>query len=74
MNERRTFDTPIRSCWNAPIHNILKAVDNHTALYLQTGLEWHEEKASMLRSYVSELKTFIHAEECLQQKGVVHDD
>jgi hypothetical protein len=55
----------VRSSWNAPIHHILRAIDNHTALYLSTGLSWHEEKASMLRSYVHELKTFIHAEEDL---------
>ena len=62
-SERRTFDTVVRSSWNAPIHHMLKAIDNHTALYLQTGLVWHEDKATMLRSYVTELKTWIHAEE-----------
>ena len=66
-NPRRTFDTPIRSCWNAPIHHVLKAIDNHTALYLQTGLPWHEERASMLREYLHELKTFIHAQERISQ-------
>jgi hypothetical protein len=66
---RRTFNTPVRSCWNAPIHHILKAIDNHTALYLQTGNLWHAEKAAMLRGYVHELKAFIHAqEELLQEK------
>lgn len=66
---RRTFNTPVRSCWNAPIHQILKAIDNHTALHLSTGLAWHEEKAAMLRAYVHELKAFIHAqEELLQEK------
>ena len=64
-NPRRTFDTVVRAPWNAPIHHILRAIDNHTALYLSTGLYWHEEKASMLRSYVHELKAFIHAEEDL---------
>jgi hypothetical protein len=39
------------------------AIDNHTRLYLETGLPWHEEKAAMLRAYVHELKTFIHAQE-----------
>ena len=48
MTERRTFDTPARSPWNAPIYQILKAIDMHTALYLQTGLTWHAEKAALL--------------------------
>jgi hypothetical protein len=47
---------------------MLKAIDNHTALYLQTGLPWHEEKAAMLRGYVHELKAFIHAQEKLLQE------
>jgi hypothetical protein len=64
MDERkRTFNTPIRERWNVPIHNILKAIDNHTALFLATGNPWHEEKAGQLRQYVHELKTCIHAEE-----------
>lgn len=67
-NPRRTFDTEVRCCWNAPIHHMLKAIDNHTALYLQTGLPWHEEKAAMLRGYVHELKAFIHAQEKLLQE------
>lgn len=64
MDERkRTFNTSIRECWNTPIHNILKAIDSHTALFLATGNPWHEEKAGQLRQYVHELKTYIHAEE-----------
>lgn len=67
MDERkRTFNTSIRERWNAPIHNILNAIDNHTALYLATGLPWHEEKAEQLRQYVHELKTYI-----LQQEGCI---
>lgn len=61
--ERRTFNTPVRDCWNAPIHHLLKAIDNHTRLYLETGDPWHEEKASMLRAYLTELKAFIHDRE-----------
>lgn len=69
MDERRrTFNTPTRSCWNVSIHNLLKAVDNHTRLYLATGEQWHEDKAMMLRSYLHELKTYIHAQEELAQK------
>ena len=63
---RRTFDTPIRERWNASIHHTLRAIDNHTALYLVTGLPWHEEKAKQLRQYVHELKTYI-----LQQEGCI---
>jgi len=59
----REWDTPVRECWNASIHKILKAVDNHTRLYLETGDEWHEEKAEILRQYVKELKYWIHQQE-----------
>lgn len=59
----REWNTPVRECWNAPIHNILKAIDNHTQLYFKTGDKWHAEQADFLRSYVSELKTWIHKEE-----------
>jgi hypothetical protein len=63
MNERRTFNTPIREPWNAPIHQMLKAIDNHTREYLKTGDPWHKEKADTLRTYLHELKTWIHKEE-----------
>jgi hypothetical protein len=63
MEERRTFDTPIRSRWNAPIHNCLKAIDAHTELYFLHRDPWHLEKAAMLRSYLHELKTYIHLQE-----------
>ena len=63
MNERRTFDTPIRSRWNAPIHNCLKAIDAHTELFLLHRSPWHAQKAEMLRQYVAELKEWIHEEE-----------
>ena len=72
MNDRRTFDTPIRSRWNAPIHNLLKAIDGHTELFLSHRNPWHLQKAQMLRQYVAELKDWIHAEEakCLADVGV----
>lgn len=63
MDGRRTFNTPIREPWNAPIHNLLKAIDNHMALYFVTRDAWHLEKADMLRGYLHELKSWIHAEE-----------
>jgi len=31
----REWNTPIREPWNAPIHNILKAIDNHNHEYLR---------------------------------------
>ena len=59
----REWNTPDRESWNAPIHQILKAVDNHTRLYIETGDFWHEEQAQILRTYVKNLKIFIHKEE-----------
>lgn len=56
----REWNTPIREPWNAPIHQILKAIDSHTKLWMETGDPWHEEKANMLRQYLRELKDFIH--------------
>jgi hypothetical protein len=59
----RDFNTPQREDWNGPIHKILKAVDNHTNLYLKTEDIWHEEQAEYLRKYVDRLKTWIHKQE-----------
>jgi len=59
----REWNTPKRECWNGPIHHILKAIDNHTRIYLETKNPWHEEQAGILRKYVSDLKTWIHQEE-----------
>ena len=59
----REWNTNQRKDWNAPIHNILKAIDNHTQEYFKSGNVWHLEKAQELREYVSELKTWIHTEE-----------
>lgn len=59
----REFNTPHREKWNAPIHYILKAIDNHTRLWMKTGDYWHEEKANILREYLKELKIWIHKEE-----------
>jgi hypothetical protein len=63
MSDRRTFNTPIRCKWNTPIHNVLKAIDNHTELFLLHGDPWHANMADSLRVYVHELKTWIHEEE-----------
>ena len=59
----REWNTPIREGWNSPIHNILKAIDNHTQEYLKDGDDWHLKKAQILREYISELKTWIHKNE-----------
>lgn len=56
----REWNTPKREPWNSPIHNILKAIDNHTQEYFKSGDTWHLQKAQLLREYVSELKTWIH--------------
>lgn len=59
----REWNTNVRESWNTPINQILKAIDNHTQLFLETNDYWHEEKSSILRNYVNELKTWIHKEE-----------
>lgn len=59
----REFNTEQRKPWNAPIYQILKAIDNHTRLWMETGDYWHEEKANTLRQYLKELKSWIHKEE-----------
>lgn len=60
---KREFNTPHREAWNAPIHQILKAIDEHMRLYMESHDPWHVEKAEMLRLYLHELKTFIHRQE-----------
>jgi len=55
----REWNTNQRKDWNAPIHNILKAIDNHTHEYFKSGDEWHLQKANQLRQYLHELKTWI---------------
>jgi hypothetical protein len=59
----REWSNSTRDPWNAPIHNILKAIDNHNEEYFKSGDNWHLEKAELLRTYVAELKTWIHKEE-----------
>jgi hypothetical protein len=66
----RDFNTPQREDWNGPIHKILKAVDNHTNLYLKTEDIWHEEQAEYLRKYVDGLKTWIHKARKERKLGV----
>lgn len=68
MDERRTFNTSIREPWNQPIHHILRAIDNHTRLYLATKDEWHHRQAVNLRLYLWGLKDRIVSEEAIQAK------
>ena len=46
----REWNTNQRKDWNAPIHNILKAIDAHTQEYFKSGNEWHLQKAEELRT------------------------
>lgn len=59
----REWSTKTRDPWNAKIHSILKTIDLHTDFYLQTGDNFHNEQAEILRKYVFELKTWIHQQE-----------
>lgn len=59
----REWSTETRDPWNAKIHSILKTIDLHTDLFLQTGDKFHNEQAEILRNYVFELKTWIHQQE-----------
>ena len=59
----REWNTPDRDPWNAPIHQILKAIDNHRREWMSTGDTWHYEKAEELIKYLHELKTWIHKQE-----------
>lgn len=63
MDDQRTFNSPVRSRWNVPIRNCLKAIDNHVELYFLHRDPWHLEKADILREYVRQLKHYILAEE-----------
>jgi len=59
----REFNTPHREHWNAPIHQMLKAIDNHTQEYFKSGDIWHLQKSDQLRQYLHELKAWIHHKE-----------
>ena len=59
MSERRTWSNPHRDPWNAPIAQILKAIDEHNREYFRTGNPWHLQKAQMLREYLVELKEWL---------------
>jgi len=59
----REWNTPHREKWNSTIHQLLKAIDNHTCLFLKTGDVWHEQQAQILRTYIKDLKVWIHKKE-----------
>jgi len=63
---KREFNTPVREPFNAPIAQILKAIDAHTALFLRSGDWWHMQQAATLRLYVRELKDWIKRQEQAQ--------
>lgn len=63
MSERRTWNTPVREPWNPTVAQLLKTVDEHTRQHLATGSPWHAQQAERLRSYVRDLKNWIHQEE-----------
>jgi hypothetical protein len=56
----REWNTPVREPWNPVIQQCLKGVDEHVRQYIRTGNVWHLEKAAFLRTYVKELKVWIH--------------
>lgn len=61
--ERRTFNTPLRAPLNPIIHRILQAIDWHNSQFFKDGNLWHIEQTTILRQYVRELKTWVHAQE-----------
>ena len=63
MNDKRTFNTPLREPLNPIIHRLLQAIDWHNARYFATQDAWHLEKAQLLRQYVGELKAWIYETE-----------
>jgi hypothetical protein len=65
----REWSTETRDPWNDKIHIILKVIDQHTNLYLQTGDKFHNDQAKTLRSYVNQLKSWIHKQEQLKENS-----
>jgi hypothetical protein len=63
VDERRTFNTPLREPLNPIISHMLKAVDWHISTYWSTGDQWHLEQAQAMRNYVLELKDWVMVQE-----------
>jgi hypothetical protein len=56
---KRTYNTEIREPWNEKIYNILKTIDLHSKLHLETGEDFHLLQATVLRNYLNDLKDWI---------------
>ena len=54
----REWDNDTRNPWNPKIHNILKTIDLHTKMHLETGNDFHKFKAG-------NRDVFSIAEECV---------
>jgi hypothetical protein len=65
----REWSTKTRDPWNDKIHIILKVIVQHTNLYIQTGDKFHNDQTKTLRSYVNELKSWIHKQEQLKENS-----
>lgn len=63
VDERRTFNTPLREPLNPIISHMLKAVDWHVNAYLRTGDRWHMEQAEVIRRYTQQLKDWVVRQE-----------
>lgn len=61
--ERRTWNTPLRSPWNPVIKSCLTAIDQHVSLYLSTKDSRHLRQAQVLRDYVASLKDWLTSQE-----------
>ena len=68
----REWSNKTRDAWNTPIHQLLKAIDNHTQEYLKSKDVWHLKKAEDLRQYISELKDWILIQEKNEEKTSSH--
>ena len=58
---KRTFTTEVRKDWQDMIAQTLKAIDRH-AKYKDTD-EFHARSYYILKQYLVDLKSWIHAEE-----------
>jgi hypothetical protein len=57
----REWDNNTRQPWNPKIKNILKTIDLHTKMHLETGNDFHWHQAEVLRKYVYDLKAWIYS-------------
>jgi hypothetical protein len=59
----REWNTSFREPWNPVIKKCLDGVDLHTKYHIETGDTFHKDQADLLRSYVRNLKDWIHSTE-----------